>query len=69
MSNKTIQIRINNFLDNEKLYFNTLYLYVFNHLIKFKFLITLIAYIIFQQVNLKKIPTADTGSLIFSFLL
>ncbi len=52
MSNKTIQIRINNFLDNEKLYFNTLYLYVFNHLIKF--LITLIAYIIFQQVNLKK---------------
>ena len=39
-------------MDNEKLYFNTLYLYVFNYLIKF--LITLIAYIIFQQVNLKK---------------
>lgn len=52
MNNKTIQIRINNFFDKEKLYFNTLYLYVFNYLIKF--LITLIAYIIFQQVNLKK---------------
>jgi len=51
MSNKTIQIRINNFLDNEKLYFNTLCLYIFNHLIKLS--IKLIGYIRFQQVNLK----------------
>ena len=51
MSNKTIQIRINNFLDNEKLYFSTLCLYIFNHLMKLP--ITLIGYIKFQQANLK----------------
>lgn len=53
MSNKRIQIKINNFLNKEKLYLNTLPLFYNNHLMIL--FITFIGSINFQQVILKKI--------------